>query len=182
MNDQAFGTLEYQQLLDLINRNAQTEAGKRRVKTLAPLNDPLALRLELTKLFECVMLRNRGVRWSFNEISDPAETIARLHVEGAPLDTLALLQMARLCEQAMSARAEIFDERENATSLWRLVETLPRDLNTLIARITNKILPDGELDDRASPELAGIRHEIPTLRSRQSILRRSRNSPTEACR
>lgn len=178
MNDQAFGTLEYQQLLDLINRNAQTEAGKRRVKTLAPLNDPLALRLELTKLFECVMLRNRGVRWSFNEISDPAETIARLHVEGAPLDTLALLQMARLCEQAMSARAEIFDERENATSLWRLVETLPRDLNTLIARITNKILPDGELDDRASPELAGIRHEITTLRSRitrslENVMRRS---------
>ncbi len=178
MNDQAFGTLEYQQLLDLINRNAQTEAGKRRVKTLAPLTDPRALRLELTKLFECVMLRNRGVRWSFNEISDPAETIARLHVEGAPLDTLALLQMARLCEQAMSARAEIFDERENATSLWRLVETLPRDLNTLIARITNKILPDGELDDRASPELAGIRHEITTLRSRitrslENVMRRS---------
>ena len=178
MNDQAFGTLEYQQLLDLINRNAQTEAGKRRVKTLAPLNDPLALRLELTKLFECVMLRNRGVRWSFNEISDPAETIARLHVEGAPLDTVALLQMARLCEQAMSARAAIFDERENATSLWRLVETLPRDLNTLIARITNKILPDGELDDRASPELAGIRHEITTLRSRitrslENVMRRS---------
>ncbi|HET9526029.1 MAG TPA: endonuclease MutS2 [Pyrinomonadaceae bacterium] len=178
MNDQAFGTLEYQQLLDLINRNAQTEAGKRRVKTLAPLNDPLALRLELTKLFECVMLRNRGVRWSFNEISDPAETIARLHVEGAPLDTVALLQMARLCEQAMSARAAIFDEREHATSLWRLVETLPRDLNTLIARITNKILPDGELDDRASPELAGIRHEITTLRSRitrslENVMRRS---------
>ncbi|HET8783956.1 MAG TPA: endonuclease MutS2 [Pyrinomonadaceae bacterium] len=166
MNDQAFGTLEYQQLLDLVKRNAQTEAGKRRVETLAPLADPLALRREITALSECVTLRNRGARWSFNEISDPAETIARLHVEGAALDTLALLQMARLCEQAMSARAAIFDERENAPALWRLVETLPRDLNSLVARITNKILPDGELDDRASPELAGIRHEITTLRSR----------------
>ncbi len=166
MNDQAFGTLEYQQLLDLIKRNAQTEAGKRRVGTLAPIADPLALRREITALSECVMLRNRGARWSFNEISDPAETIARLHVEGAPLDTLALLQMARLCEQAMSARAAIFDERENAPTLWQLVETLPRDLNSLVARITNKILPDGELDDRASPELASIRHDITTLRSR----------------
>jgi DNA mismatch repair protein MutS2 len=89
-----------------------------------------------------------------------------LHVEGAPLDTLALLQMARLCEQAMAARAAIFDERETAPMLWQLVETLPRDLNSVVARITNKILPDGELDDRASPELAGIRHEITTLRSR----------------
>jgi len=178
MNDQAFGTLEYKQLLDLIKRNAQTEAGKRRVETLAPLINRNALRLELTALAECVMLRNRGARWSFSEISDPAETIARLHVEGAPLDTLALLQMARLSEQAMAARAAIFDERENAPALWSFVETLPRDLNTLVARITNKILPDGELDDRASPELANIRHEITTLRSRitrslEGLMRRS---------
>jgi DNA mismatch repair protein MutS2 len=178
MNDQAFGTLEYQQLLELIKRNAQTEAGKRRVATLAPLDDPLALRRELTALAECVMLRNRGARWSFNELADPAETIARLHVEGAPLDTLALLQMARLCEQAMAARAAIFEERENAAMLWRLVETLPRELHSLVVRITNKILPDGELDDRASPELAGIRHEITTLRSRitrslENVMRRS---------
>ena len=177
MNDQAFGTLEYQQLLDLIKRNAQTEAGKRRVGTLAPIADPLALHREITALSECVMLRNRGAHWSFSESSDPAETIARLHVEGAPLDTLALLQMARLCEQAMSARAAVFDERENAPTLWRLVETLPRDLNSLVARITNKILPDGELDDRASPELASIRHDITKLRSRitrslESVMRR----------
>ncbi len=178
MNEQAFVTLEYQQLLALIRRSAQTEAGKRRVETLSPIGDPLELRREITALAECVMLRNRGARWTFNELSDPAETILRLHVEGAPLDTLALLQMARLCEQAMAARAAIYDERENAPTLWHLVETLPRDLNTLVARITNKILPDGELDDRASPELAGIRHEITTLRSRitrslENVMRRS---------
>lgn len=178
MNDQAFTTLEYQQLLALIKRNAQTEAGKRRVETLSPIEDAVSLRRELAALAECVSLRNRGVRWTFNELADPAETIARLHVEGAPLDTLSLLQMARLCEQAMSARAAIYDERENASRLWQLVETLPRDLNTLVARVTNKILPDGELDDRASPELAGIRHEITTLRSRitrslENLMRRS---------
>ena len=178
MNDQAFGTLEYRQLLELIKRNAQTEVGKRRVETLTPLDNVVELRRELTALAECVTLRNRGARWSFNEISDPAETIARLHVEGAPLDTLALLHVARLCEQAMAARAAIYDERENVPVLWQLVETLPRDLNSLVARITNKILPDGELDDRASPELAGIRHEITTLRSRitrslENLMRRS---------
>ncbi len=178
MNDQAFGTLEYQQLLALIKRNAQTEAGRRRVETLSPIGDPAVLRRELAALAECVTLRNRGARWSFSELSDPAETIARLHVEGAALDTLALLQMARMCEQAMSARAAIYDERDNASMLWQLVETLPRDLNTLVARITNKILPDGELDDRASPELATIRHEITTLRSRitrslENLMRRS---------
>ena len=178
MNDQAFATLEYQHLLELIKRNAQTEAGKRRVQTLSPIGEPLELRRELTALAECVTLRNRGARWTFNESSDPVETITRLHVEGLTLDTLALLQMAHLCEQAMSARAVIYDERENAPALWQLVETLPRDLNTIVARITNKILPDGELDDRASPELANIRHEITSLRSRitrslENVMRRS---------
>src|SRR5690349_21164013 len=166
MNDQAFNTLEYQQLLALIRRNAQTEAGQARVETLSPATSEAQLQRELAALAECVMLRARGVNWSFSGFSHPAETIARLHVEGATLDPLAILQTARLCEQAMSARAAILAERENAPRLWQLVEDLPRELNSLVARISNKILPSGELDDRASPELAQIRHEITSLRSR----------------
>ena len=178
MNRQAFTTLEYQHLLALIKRNAQTEPGQRRVETLSPLDNVSQLRRELSALAECVLLRTRGVKWWFNGLTDPAETIARLRVEGASLDPVAILQTARLCEQAMSARAAILAERENAPVLWQLVEDLPRDLNTLVARVTNKILPSGELDDRASPELAGIRHEINVLRSRitrslESLMRRS---------
>ena len=178
MNEQALTTLEYQQLLALIKRNAQTEAGKTRVQTLAPLTDASQLQRELAALAECVTLRNRGVNWTFSEFADPAETIARLRVEGATLDPLAILQMARLCDQAMSARSAILAERDNAPVLWGLVENLPRDLNTLVARVSNKILPSGEIDDRASPELAQIRHEISTLRSRitrslEGLMRRS---------
>ena len=166
MNTQAFTTLEYQHLLALIKRNAQTEPGQRRVETLAPVSDLAQLRGELSALAECVSLRTRGVNWYFNGLTDPTETISRLRVEGASLDPLAILQTARLCEQAMSARSAILAEREGAPVLWQLVENLPRDLNTIVARVTNKILPNGELDDRASPELAGIRHEINVLRSR----------------
>jgi DNA mismatch repair protein MutS2 len=178
MIDQAFNTLEYRQLLALIKRNAQTEAGQERVAQLSPAPTAEQLQRNLAALAECVKLRARGVNWSFSGFSDPAETIARLHVEGATLDPLAILQTARLCEQAMSARAAILAERENALVLWQLVENLPRDLNSLVARISNKILPTGELDDRASPELAQIRHEIATLRSRitrslEGLMRRS---------
>ena len=166
MNKQAFTTLEYQQLLELIKRNAQTEAGQQRVETLAPFDNAAELRLALAAVAECVTLRSRGVRWAFSGLTDPGEAIARLRVEGASLDPLSILQTARLCDQAMSARAAILAEREHAPALWQLVENLPRDLNTLVARVTNKILPSGELDDRASPELANIRHEITVLRSR----------------
>ena len=178
MNDQAFTTLEYQQLLALIRRNAQTEAGQARVERLAPATSTEQLRHELAALAECVVLRGRGVNWSFSGFADPAETIGRLRVENATLDPLAILQTAKLCEQALSARAAILAERENAPVLWQLVENLPRDLNSLVARIGNKIMPTGELDDRASPELAQIRHEISTLRSRitrslEGLMRRS---------
>jgi DNA mismatch repair protein MutS2 len=178
MNEQAFNTLEYQQLLALIKRNAQTEAGQARVEKLSAAASVEELQRELAALAECVLLRGRGVNWSFSSFSNPAETIARLHVEGATLDPLAILQTARLCEQAMSARAAILAERENAPGLWQLVENLPRELNSLAARISNKILPTGELDDRASPELAQVRHEISSLRSRitrslEGLMRRS---------
>ncbi|HKG62086.1 MAG TPA: endonuclease MutS2 [Pyrinomonadaceae bacterium] len=178
MNKQAFTTLEYQHLLELIKRNAQTAAGQHRVETLSPIDDASELRHALAALAECVKLRARGVRWYFNGLTEPSETIGRLRVEGASLDPLAILQTARLCEQAMSARAAILAERDEAPVLWQLVQDLPRELNTLVARVTNKILPSGEIDDRASPELARIRHEINVLRSRitrslEGLMRRS---------
>ena len=178
MNKQAFTTLEYQHLLELIKRNAQTEAGQRRVEELSPIDDASELRHALAALAECVRLRARGVKWYFNGLTEPSETIGRLRVEGASLDPLAILQTARLCDQAMSARAAILAERDEAPVLWQLVQDLPRDLNTLVARVTNKILPSGEIDDRASPELANIRHEINLLRSRitrslEGLMRRS---------
>src|ERR1043166_1314441 len=164
MNSQAFAILEYQQLLDVVKRGAQTEMGKGHFNALTPLNNIDELRQELTALSECVNLRNRGVNWAFNEFADPAETISRLRIEGNTLDALAILQTAKLCEQALSARSAILAEREMAPVLPSVVENLPRELNSVIARVTNKILPTGEIEDRASPDLARIGHEISALR------------------
>ena len=181
MNEQAFTTLEYKQLLALIRRGAQTQVGRNLITALSPIGNLSELKRELSAVAECVTLRRRGVNWSFSEFADPAETFSRLRIEGNSLDSIAILETARLCEQALVARATILAERESAPVLWLLVENLPRDLNTLIARVTNKILPSGELDDRASPELARIRHEIGTLRSRitrslESLMRKSADS------
>src|SRR3989442_9083645 len=111
MYDQAFATLEYDQLRALIQRGAQTPMGRARVESLAPLTDLQTLLLDLKKLAECVELRKRRI-WSFSELSDPGESIARLHIEGAPLETLAILDLARLCESAILARAAMLAERE----------------------------------------------------------------------
>jgi DNA mismatch repair protein MutS2 len=178
MNDQAFATLEYDRLRALVRRGAQTPMGRARADALAPFDDLAKLRRELAALAECVELRRRGIVWSFTEMADPTDALARLHIEGAALEPLAILGLGRLCEQALGSRALIMAEREACPVLWETVADLPRELNSLAARVSNKILPSGELDDRASPELARIRGEITRLRSSitrslESLMRRS---------
>ena len=178
MNEQAFGVLEYDELRALVRRGAQTPMGRARVEQLAPLGDPDEVRRALDAVAECVELRRRGGAWSFSELADPSESIARLRIEGATLDALPLLDLARLCDQVGAARASIQAERADAPVLWELVADLPRELYSLAARVTAKILPSGELDDRASPELARIRHDINRLRSSitrslETLMRRS---------
>jgi DNA mismatch repair protein MutS2 len=178
MNDQAFQTLEYDGARALVRRYAQTPMGRARAEGLAPLGSVAEVRRALRAVSECVELRARGARWSFSELSDPAEATARLRIEGAVLDPLVLLELARLCEQAADARAAVSAEREAAPVLWEVVEGLPRTLPGLAARVFSKILPSGELDDRASPELARIRADIVRMRSTitrslETLMRRS---------
>jgi len=178
MNDQAFQTLEYGDLRALVRRYAQTPMGRARAGELAPLESVAEVRRALRAVSECAELRARGVRWSFGELADPADALARLRVEGTILEPLALLELARLCEQAADARAAVQAEREAAPVLWEAVAELPRTLPGLAARVFSKILPSGELDDRASPELARIRADIVRLRSAitrslETLMRRS---------
>jgi DNA mismatch repair protein MutS2 len=177
MNEQAFGTLEYDGLRALLRTYAQTPAGAALVDALSPLDSAAEVRRALRAVSECVELRSRGVRFNFSGLADPAEALARLRVEGSILEPLVLLEVASLCEHAADARAAIQAEREAVPVLWEVVAELPRTLNALAARVFSKILPGGELDDRASPELARIRAEIVRLRSSitrslESLMRR----------
>ncbi len=178
MHDQAFKILEYDELRALIRRGAQTPMGEARVDALAPIGDLANLKRELMAVAECVDLRKRGVAWRFSELGDPSDKIALLRVAGSTLEITAILELKLLSEQAMAARASVLAERDASPVLWNLVGGLPTELSRLSARIANKILPTGELDDRASPELARIRHEIVGLRSRitrtlESVMRKS---------
>ncbi len=178
MNEQAYGVLEYEGLRALVRRGAQTPMGHARADALVPYDDRGTLQRALDAVAECLELRRRGAGWSFSELADPTDALARLRIEGAVLEPLALLELARLCDQVGEARAQIHAERTDVPVLWSVVAELPRELYTLAARITAKILPGGELDDRASPELARIRHDINRLRSTltrtlESLMRRS---------
>jgi DNA mismatch repair protein MutS2 len=180
MHEQAFSTLEYDRLRSLLRRGAQTPMGSARVAQLVPLVEINELEKALDAVEETIQLEQRlGGRWSFSELADPAEAIALLKIEGAGLDPISLLELARMCEQALAARALVINERELCPTLWEILAPLPsRELHSLVARVTSKILPSGELDDRASPELARIRSDITRLRSQitrslEALMRRA---------
>jgi DNA mismatch repair protein MutS2 len=183
MFEQAFDTLDFPRLRDLISRSAQTAVGHARFANLVPFDELEPLRNALRAVSEAILLEQRiGGRWSFSELADPTDALALLRIEGAGLEPLTLLELARLCEQALAARALLINERDSCPVLWSIVAELPsRELHSLVARITSKILPSGELDDRASPELSRIRSEINRLRSQitrslESLMRRSDES------
>ncbi|HEX8475967.1 MAG TPA: Smr/MutS family protein [Pyrinomonadaceae bacterium] len=181
MNEQAFGALEYEGLRALVRRGAQTPMGRALAEAIAPLSDLAGVRRALAAVTECVELRRRGAAWVFYELADPSDALARLRIEGTLLEPQTLLEVARLCEQAVGARAAIHAERADSPVLWEVVAEIPPTLSVVASRIKSKILPSGELDDRASPELAHIRAEITRLRSSitralENLMRRSEES------
>ena len=178
MNSQAFKTLEFDSLRALVRRNAQTETGRARIDALAPLADYQRLSRELGATGEMNELRQRGARLSFAGIADPTESIARLKIAGTALEPLAMLDLARLSDRALDARAAILTERETCPALFEVVAPLSSNLKKLVGTLQKMILPGGELDDRASPQLAAIRRDLANARSRitrtlENLMRRS---------
>ena len=91
MDTQAFDILEFPSLCALVRRYAQTEMGRARFDALEPIDKLDALRQALRQVTEAMQLRERGVRFSFEDVADPSEAVARLKIEGLK-DSVAMNQ------------------------------------------------------------------------------------------
>ncbi|MGI8468553.1 MAG: endonuclease MutS2 [Pyrinomonadaceae bacterium] len=183
---QSLTTLEYEKLLALVARNANTPIGKMRLEKLTPRANRAELENDLSALRETIFLNeDKQVSWSFGGLFDPSNAIAILRIRNATLEPLTMLELTRLCNQALFARSAIQPEKEFAPTLWRIVEILPPSLYEAIQLINKKLLPSGEIDDAASPELARLRREINNQRGRitkslESLMRQSSDAIQDA--
>ena len=160
-------TLEFAQLLELVARHAQTPMGRERVRNARPLASRIELDNALAAISETIELQEiKQVSWSFSGIEDTSDAIAILNIQNAALDPLALLKITRICTQTLFARSAIQPEKESAPKLWQIVEQLPATLLAVAEQINKKLLPSGEVNDDASPELANLRREINAQRAR----------------
>ena len=160
-------TLEFDSLLDLVARNAQTPMGTERIAALRPLVSRIALDKALAEISETIVLNEeKQVTWSFSGLEDPNDAIATLRINNTGLEPTSLLEVARVCTQALLARALVQVEKETVPTLWELVEQIPASLKDATDDISRKLLPGGEVSDDASPELARLRREINAQRAR----------------
>src|SRR5215210_8026138 len=186
MNRQTLESLEYEKLLALISRNAQTLMGKARFDALRPLTNRVELDKQLKAVSETIFINEeKRVSWSFSGLQDPSDAVAILKIKGATLEPTTLLEITRVCNQALFARSAIQPEKTSAPTLWQTVENIPPTLFEAITRINKKLLPSGEIDDSASPELARIRREINNQRGRlqkslESVMRNAGDAIQDA--
>jgi len=167
MNGFSLETLEFDRLLELVARNAQTPMGHERLLELRPLASRIELDAALDAIRETIALaEEKQVSWSFSGLEDPSDAVATLKISNATLDAMLLLEIARVCNQALFARSSLQPDKEFAPTLWNIVADLPPTLFAALEKVNKKLLPGGEIDDSASPELARLRREISAQRGR----------------
>ncbi|HWN98831.1 MAG TPA: Smr/MutS family protein [Blastocatellia bacterium] len=167
MDERTFKTLELEALIALLAGQVQSPLGRKRALALSPSTDPEHINRELDTTTECADYRAAGGGFSVSDIADPEQSLSELQVEGTSLEPLQILALSRLVAVGMDARGQLSDPelRTRYPRLSTITSAIP-DLRRLLAGIRGKILPNGEIDDNASPELRRIRREINDRRTR----------------
>ncbi|MGH9805011.1 MAG: endonuclease MutS2 [Candidatus Acidiferrales bacterium] len=161
MNPATLERLEFPQLKELLRGRLTCAPGRRALEALAPSTDRAWIALELERVREALWLAEQGEAPGFGGLVDPETLLAKLGVSDVILSPEELLDLASLLAAATSTRQSLGAPRFRS-HLPRLRELAGElhDFSALERNIRRRILPGGELDDHASPELAEIRAHI----------------------
>ncbi|HKP87184.1 MAG TPA: MutS2/Smr-associated SH3 domain-containing protein, partial [Blastocatellia bacterium] len=167
MDERTFKTLELDALVKLLARHVQSPLGRRRALALAPLIDRDRVNHELDLTTECAGYLTTGGAFGLGDVVDPEGSLVELRVEGTSLDPQQIIALQGLIAVGMDLRGQFNDPevRSRYPKLSAITSRIP-DLRRTLASIRGKILPNGEIDDNASPTLRRIRREINERRSR----------------
>ena len=155
--------LEFETLRDLLAGYASSPLGQRRIAELLPSLDRAWIETQHQLTTEIREYRRVGGRFEFAGLPEVRKPIEKSRIAGAALETSEIRDIVLIADRAAEWR-EIVRQPPNAMrSEWTAVTALSagiQDFTGFLRSFRNKILPDGTLDDRASPELGRIRREI----------------------
>ena len=155
--------LEFDSLRELLRGYASSPLGQRLIDALAPSTDPgwIATQQQLTT--ELREFRHVGGRFDFSGLEDISKAVQEARIAGTALETSEIRSIVQTVDRASEWRQIALDPPAAMRAGWTAVNELSAgvtDFTDFLRQFRNKILPDGSLDDRASPELARIRREI----------------------
>jgi len=180
MHRQAFDTLEFEKLRARLLSAARTPLGAALVAELTAGDRREQIALELRRTGEGVAYLREGTGFDFSDLPDPRPALAKLGVADINLEPQEILDLLRLISVALGLRETFHDEAERFPLVREVTERVP-NLRALYQRLRGRILPTGEVDDFASPELREVRFQISRLRgqiqrSLEGVLKRADES------
>jgi DNA mismatch repair protein MutS2 len=156
-------TLEFDQILRLLEQQAGSSTGKARLEALAPLPDAASVREALGLTTEAVSVLTAFGRQPHHDLPDIAAHLPVARMAGAHLEPPALLDVASFVEGALEIARRVA-AAESAPRLAHRAASV-RDTRDLAAAIRRAIVGSGEVADDASPRLAELRRTLLRLRA-----------------
>ncbi len=155
--------LEFGALRELLRAYSSSPLGQARIGGLAPSTDSAWIIEQQDLTAEVREFRRVGGRFDFSGLLDITRLIEKSRIAGAALETTEIRDVLLVVDRAAEWREIAFHPPASMKTEWRRTRTLSEsvpDFTEFLRVFRNKILPDGTLEDRASPELARIRREI----------------------
>jgi DNA mismatch repair protein MutS2 len=154
--------LEFESLRDLLAGYASSPLGKRRIAELLPSLSRPWIETQQQLTMEIREYRRVGGRFEFAGLPEVQRLIEKSRIAGAALETTEIRDVILAADRASEWREIVRQPPAAMRSAWTGVEALSagiQDFTGFLRSFHNKILPDGTLDDRASPELSRIRRD-----------------------
>ncbi|MBZ5566695.1 MAG: Smr/MutS family protein [Acidobacteriia bacterium] len=170
--------LEFDSLRQMLSGYAWSPLGKSRIERLQPTADRTWIERQQQLTAEVRRFLRCGGHFDFSGLTDPAALVEKSRIEGAALETGQLRDIVLVVDRAdewrhisqnppSSMRApkpgqpgQTTDETGNPWPAVTELSSAIADFTDFLRLFRNKILPDGTLDDRASPELARLRRDV----------------------
>ncbi len=154
--------LEFLAMRDMIRGYASSSLGQARVNMLVASRERAWIDRQQQLTEEIRDFVRVGGSFEFSGLDDPSQAVEKARIQGVALETGELREVLVAIDRAAAWREIAMHPPANLKD-WAAVQELSsgiEDFTELLRYFRNKLLPDGTLDDRASPELARIRREI----------------------
>jgi DNA mismatch repair protein MutS2 len=158
--------LEFDRLRDLLQARTTSAPGRRAIEALAFRTERRGLEREFAAIAEAIAYLRSGEELGFGALADPEAWLERLALPGTTLAPAELLDAASLIDTVASLR-EIFRDAAAKFPLLTECARALADLRFLAAAIRRTILPNGDINDDASPALRRVREGI--ARTRENL-------------